>query len=89
MREEEMIVFLAMIAAIAVVPVCWIVAHYCYITCKHWQATRLVRDMVSRGYSTDEILSICQVLGHRPRRPSRHRGCDIPPAKPVRQAAYA
>jgi hypothetical protein len=88
MREEEMIVFLALITAIAIVPLCWVIAHYAYLACKHWQATRLVREMVARGYSSQEILEICHVLGHRPRGWGKRRGGDVPLAKPIKQPAY-
>jgi hypothetical protein len=59
----------------------WIIAHYCYLSVKAWHETALKRDMVSRGYSANEIIDVI----------SGARGDDtlgsVPPAKPIRQPA--
>jgi hypothetical protein len=69
-------------------PVTWIVCHYAFLCWKQWQATSLIRDMIGRGYTADEIIQMFQVLGHRAPRNFKS-AADVPPAKPIRQPAYA
>jgi hypothetical protein len=88
MHDEEVLIAVAGMLGVFGLPVIWIIAHYGYLACKHWQATRLVRDMVGRGYTAQEIIQICQVLGHR-KVTLLPAAMDVPPAKPIRQPAYA
>jgi hypothetical protein len=84
MREEEALaIFFGMIGFVGFV---WVIARYSYLTFKQWQATTLIRDMINRGYTAQEIIQICQVLGQKKLRLSAL--CDVPPAKPIRQPAY-
>jgi hypothetical protein len=68
-------------------PAIWIVTHYAYLAWKQWHATSLVRDMLNRGYTAQEIMQMFQVLGHRYPRHLKPI-IDVPPAKPIRQPAY-
>jgi hypothetical protein len=86
MRDEEMLI-LVMILGVFGLPAVWIVAHYAYLAWKQWHATALVRDMLNRGYTAQEIVQMFQVLGHRTPREMKPI-TDVPPAKPIRQPAY-
>ena len=88
MRDEEMILVLAFMAGVFGLPAIWLVSHYAYLAWKQWQATALVRDMMNRGYTPQEIMQMFEVLGHRTPR-QRNAITDVPPAKPIRQPAYS
>jgi len=66
----------------------WVVCHYCFKTFKQWQAAALVRDMVNRGYTAQEIIQVCSALGQKKVPPFKPIS-DVPPAKPIKQPAYA
>ena len=88
MRDEEMVIALAAMAGAFGLPTVWIVTHYAYLAWKQWHATALVRDMLNRGYTAQEIMQMFQVLGHRYPRHMKPI-TDVPPAKPIRQPAYS
>jgi hypothetical protein len=88
MRDEEMIIALVGMLCVFGLPAVWVVTHYAYLAWKQWQATALVRDMMNRGYTPQEIMQMFQVLGHRMPRSCRTFS-DVPPAKPIRQPAYS
>ena len=90
MREEEMIIALAGILGVFGLPflgcVIWMVLHYVFAAFRTWQETSLKREMIARGYTVQEIVDVV----------SARRGCkpksktsDVPPAKPIKQPAYA
>jgi hypothetical protein len=86
MHEEEVaVVFFGIVGCVAAI---WIVVRYLFLTIKQWQATALVRDMIARGYTAQEIMQVCQVLGQKKFPPFRAI-MDVPPAKPIRQPAYS
>ena len=83
MREEEVLV--AIVAILCATSFGWCAVRYCSLSCKAWFETALKRDMVARGYSTQEIIAVVKA--------DRKWGCrsaysDVPPAKPIRQPAY-
>ena len=87
MRDEGLLI-LVIVFGMFGLPAIWIVSHYAWLAWKQWQATTLVRDMMNRGYSAQEIMQMFQVLGHRT--PQELKPVtDVPPAKPVRQPAYS
>ena len=65
----------------------WIVCHYAFLCWKQWHASSLLRTMMERGYTPHEITQLFQVLGQRPA--SQKANFDLPPAKPIKQPAYA
>jgi hypothetical protein len=91
MHHEQ--AFIGVVVAIGFfgVPMVWIVAHYSFLAWKQWHATGLVREMIQRGYTPQEIIQMMQVLGHRKKIKLSEISAttDVPPAKPVRQAAYS
>jgi hypothetical protein len=84
MREEE--VFVVFLGMAGLITVACVIARYAFLTFKQWQSTALVRDMINRGYSAQEIIQICHALGHK-KFPLK-AFVDMPPAKPIRQPAY-
>ena len=86
MHEEEVaVVFFALVGGTICV---WMVLRYLFLTIKQWQATALIRDMVARGYTAQEIIHVCQALGQK-KLPRYWGACtDVPPAKPIRQPAF-
>lgn len=87
MRPDEAIGVIAVSGTIGVA-VTWILCRCVYLSIKQCQATSLIRTMMERGYSPQEIIQMLQVLGHRteslPKVP-----LDVPPAKPIKQPDYA
>ena len=88
MHDEEMAVAIVGILAVFGLPlvglVSWLVLHYCAAVFKSWQEIGLKKAMVARGYTAQEIVQVVAAgKGSRPEKVT-----DIPPAKPVRQAAY-
>jgi hypothetical protein len=61
----------------------WVIAHYCSLTIKAWQEIALKRDMVARGYTSQEIIDV--VAGVRG---ANSAMSNVPPAKPLKQPAY-
>ena len=61
----------------------WVIAHYCSATIKAWQEIALKRDMVARGYTSQEIIDV--VAGVRR---ANTPMSNVPPAKPIKQPAY-
>jgi uncharacterized membrane protein YadS len=90
MREEEMVIALAGILGVFGLPflgcVIWMFLHYLFAAFRTWQETRLKRDMIARGYTVQEIADVVSA-GRRCKQKSRTS--DVPPAKPIRQPAYA
>ena len=88
-RPEEMIAIVAIIGVVGL-PFIWVVMHYVYNGIKQWQATTLVREMVARGYTAQEIIQVCQVLGNKRKHlPDPKAVLDVPPAKPIKQPAFS
>ena len=86
----DVIIPIVAIAMFWGLPMVWVLAHYTYLAVKHWRATALVRDMVARGYTAQDIIQICLVLGHKNKRaPEAKHLMDVPPAKPIKQPAYS
>ena len=85
---EDVIIPIVAITMFWGLPIVWVIAHYCFLAWKQWQATALVRDMVARGYTAQEIVQMCQVLGHK-KVPHPKSLPDVPPAKPIKQPAYS
>jgi hypothetical protein len=86
MHEGEVaVVFFGLVGTVVCV---WIVLRYLFLTIKQWQATAVVRDMISRGYTAQEIIHVCHALGQKKLPPLRAI-MDVPPAKPIRQPAYS
>jgi hypothetical protein len=66
--------------------VAWVFAHYSFLFMTHWRGTTLVREMLHRGYSAQEVIRICQMLGQK--KPRRLKAIDdLRPAKPIKQSA--
>ena len=86
--NDDVIMGLGAMAMLFVLPALWIVCHYTYLCWKQSQSTALIRDMIARGFTPQEIIQMCQVLGHRTPR-NLKPASDVPPAKPVRQPAYS
>jgi hypothetical protein len=85
---EQFVIPVVAVAGAFVLPIIWVVAHYANSAWKQWQATSLVRDMIARGYTAEEIIQLCQVLGHK--KASLPKSLpDVPPAKPIKQPAYS
>ena len=76
----------AAVVMIFSIPIVGIIGHYSFLAWKQWHATALVRDMIARGYTAQEIIQMFQVLGHRPPRDLKPI-TDVPPAKPIKQPA--
>jgi hypothetical protein len=83
---DEVIAVIAMGGWIGIA-VIWIVCHYTFLCWKQWNATSLIRGMMERGYTPQEITQLMEVFGHQ--RKSRKEWPDVPPAKPIKQSAYA
>jgi hypothetical protein len=90
MHDEEMIIALAGMVGVFGLPfigcMVWLFLHYISAAFRTWQETALKRDMIARGYTVQEIIDVVSA-----RRGSKHknRDSDIPPAKPIKQPAYA
>ena len=91
MHREESTVALVGISMVFGLPflgcTLWMLCHYAFLFWKQAHATSLVRDMVARGYTAQEIIQMCQALGHK-KVPNFTLPTDVPPAKPVKQPAY-
>jgi hypothetical protein len=76
-----------MVAIVCVfgIPIIGMICHYGHLAFKSWQEIALKRDMVARGYTAQEIIGV--VGGERENR-SKSPLPNVPPAKPVKQAAY-
>jgi hypothetical protein len=88
MPTDDVIIGLSAMAIVFVLPALWIVCHYTYLCWKQSQSTALIRDMIARGFTPQEIIELCQVLGHRTPK-NLKPASDAPPAKPIRQPAYS
>jgi hypothetical protein len=84
MREEE--AFVAVVAILCGAGFGWAVVRHFFGTIRSYFETSLKRDMVARGFSAQEIISVI-----RADRKCGWRAAysDVPPAKPIRQPAYA
>jgi hypothetical protein len=83
MREEE--AFVAVVAILCGTGISWAIVRHCSAAVRSWFETSLKRDMVARGFSAHEIISVV--------RSDRTCGwssepANVPPAKPYRQPAY-
>jgi hypothetical protein len=91
MHEPEFRLSVIAIVAVFGLPfvgcVIWMLMHYLFLALKQWQATALVRDMVARGYTPQEIVQVCQALGQKKVPPFKPT-TDVPPAKPIKQPAF-
>ena len=89
MREiGPSIIGFAAVVMIFSIPIVGLISHYSFLAWKQWHATALIRDMIARGYTAQEIIQMFQVLGHRPPRDLKP-ATDVPPAKPVKQPVYS
>lgn len=71
------------------IPIVWLVADYLHSAFKIWQETSLKRDMVARGYTAQEIIEVVSA-GKGGKKPKGDAPlADVPPAKPIKQAAHA
>lgn len=86
MQPESSIIGIIAISCWFGIGAIWIVCHYAFLSWKQWQATNLIRGMMERGYTPQEIIQMFEVLGHRPRSLPKVP-LDLPPAKPIRQPA--
>lgn len=79
--------FIGLVAVVMLfgIPIVGVVSHYGYEAFKAWLDIALKRDMVARGYTAQEIV---EVLAAQRGSGSAATLPDVPPAKPVRQAAY-
>lgn len=85
MRDMGQLIGLVAVVMLFGIPIVGVVGHYGYEAFRAWLEIGLKRDMVARGYTAQEIV---EVLGAR-----RGTNCasslpDVPPAKPIKQAAY-
>jgi len=87
MRPDEAIGVIA-ISGLIGVAVTWIVCRCTFLCIKQCQATSLIRTMMERGYTPQEIIQMLDVLGHRTKS-LPNVPLDVPPAKPIKQTAYA
>jgi hypothetical protein len=56
--SEGQIVPIVVVSLIFGIPVIAVVGHYSYYAWKAWLELNLKREMVARGYTTDEILTV-------------------------------
>jgi hypothetical protein len=91
MHEEEMAVAIVGIIGVFGLPflgcVIWMFLHYLFAAFRTWQETGLKREMIARGYTVQEIVDVVSAGRRGCKTKSRHS--DVPPAKPIRQPAYA
>jgi len=90
-REETTIAIIGIVAVFGlpfIGTIAWMFTHYAFQAWKQAQATSLVRDMVARGYTAQEIIQMCQALGHKKVAPFTPV-TDVPPAKPIKQPVYS
>jgi len=65
--------------------VIWIITHYACAAFKASLEIALKRDMVARGYTVQEIVEVVSAKrGSKAKSPLS----NVPPAKPIKQAAY-
>jgi hypothetical protein len=83
MHEGE--AFVAVVAILCASGVGWAIVRHCSAAVRSWFETSLKRDMVARGFSAQEIISV--VRSDRKCGWTREYS-DVPPAKPIRQPAY-
>ena len=84
--QFALLIGLAAVIGIFGIPIIAVIGHFIQATIKSWLEVGLKRDMVARGYTAQEIIAVV----------SAKRGCkskhsalpDVPPAKPIKQAAY-
>lgn len=84
MHEKEfMVIVIGILSGMGLC--CVLVRHVSWVI-RAWFETALKRDMVARGYTSQEIISVIKA----------DRKCDwrnaygdVPPAKPIRQPAYS
>ena len=68
------------------IPIVGVIGHYSFAAWKAWLEVGLKRDMIARGYTVQEIV---EVVGARRNCKTKSRHSDVPPAKPIKHAAYA
>jgi hypothetical protein len=85
MEFPEVLVPLLAIVCFFGWPLLWIAGHFAHQTIKSWQEIKLKREMVARGYTAQEIV---QVVGAK-KGSQFANTTDVPPAKPVKQPAFA
>jgi hypothetical protein len=92
-NERDLIMGVLAMAIVLVLPALWIVCHYTFLCWKQSQTTALVREMIGRGFTPQEIIQLCQALGCRTPRhmklANENPAIDAPPAKPIKQPTYA
>lgn len=85
MQDADWIIAVLAISGLYAFITIWVIAAYTAQVIRFWNDNRLKRDMVARGYSAKEIIA---VIGSK-RTKGEDDLPDVPPAKPVRQAAYS
>jgi hypothetical protein len=82
----EEIVFITLVAIFAGFLLAWIAIRHSAAVVRCWMETSLKKSMVARGYAAQEIIA---VVGANRRGAGPGPFCVVPPAKPIRQGAYA
>jgi hypothetical protein len=85
MHFGEVLIALAGVVCFFGWPLVWIGCYYAHQSWKTWQEIKLKREMVARGYTAQEIV---QVVAAKMGSPFANT-TDVPPAKPVKQPAFA
>jgi hypothetical protein len=93
MPQEQFAISIVAIAAVFGLPflglMIWMMTHYVCATFKFWQELALKREMVARGYTVQEIVDVVAAKrGNAKSAKSKAPLADLPPAKPVKPAAY-
>ena len=86
--EGDEIVGLVAVVLTFSIPIVWIVLHYIFALARTVAHAGLKREMVSRGYSAQEIIDVVTAQrGQKRRKDDPWHG--VPPAKPVKQPAMS
>jgi hypothetical protein len=85
---EETDAFVATVGIIFAASVAWVMCICLYATLKAFFESRLKRDLVSRGFSAEEIAQIITCKTPKRFGKSPYEAHGIPPAKPIRQPQH-
>jgi len=85
--DEEAIVGLVSVVGAFAFLALWVIVAYTAYAWRTWQDAKVKRDMIARGYTAGEIIAV--VRCKRQSKCEEQMLPDVPPAKPVRQPAYA
>jgi hypothetical protein len=84
--DEEAIIGLVAVVGLFAFLLAWVIVAYAAYAWRAWQDAKVKRDMIARGYTAREIIAV--VRCKRQSKCEEQMLPDVPPAKPVRQAAY-